>query len=450
MASARILVADDEPTIVTMLARILKTEGHEVFTASGGSEACETGEREQVHLALVDLTMPDRSGIEVLKFLRERVPEARVIIMTAYASAETAVEAMKLGALDYLIKPIATDELKLQVRRAIAELALSQENRALRTELERLAPGGEIIGTSPGLREAVDLASRVADAPSPVLVLGESGTGKELIARAIHRAATARRGPFLAINCGALAESLLERELFGHEKGAFTGADAAAPGLLEAAADGTILLDEIAEMSPALQVKLLRVLEGGEFMRVGGTRPLRCHARFVAATNKELAREVSAGRFRQDLYYRLNVLAIRLPPLRDRGDDVLVIADHYLARFAAGRPMTLSGDARAALRAHTWPGNVRELRNVIERAVLLACESEIRAADLSLDGTPSSEDQRLAVWAALPHQDAKDAFERWYIERAFRAGGGNVTKTAEKFGLDRKNLEDKLRKYGLK
>jgi len=447
---ARILVADDEETIVTMLARILKAEGHEVFTASGGAIACETAEREQVHLALVDLTMPDRSGIEVLKCLRERLPDARVIIMTAYASAETAVEAMKLGALDYLIKPIATDELKLQVRRAIAELALSRENRALRDELERLSPGGEIVGTCAGIREALDLVRRVADAPAPVLILGESGTGKELIARALHGAAKTQRGPFLPINCGALAESLLERELFGHEKGAFTGADSARPGLLEAASDGTILLDEIVEMSPALQVKLLRVLEGGEFMRVGGTRPTTCHARFVAATNKDLVREVAAGRFRQDLYYRLNVLAIRLPPLRDRGDDILAIADHYLARFAAGRPLAFSADARAALRAHVWPGNVRELRNAIERAVLLACADEIGASELALDGTLSTEDQRLAGWAALPHQDAKEAFERWYIERAFKACDGNITRTAEKHGLDRKNLEDKLRKFGLR
>ena len=448
-ATARILVADDEATITGMLGRILKAEGHEVVTASGGIEACEAAEREQVNLALVDLTMPDRSGIEVLKALRERVPDCRVIIMTAYASAETAVEAMKLGALDYLIKPIATDELRLQVRRAATELALAQENRALRGELDRLGAGAEIVGDSPGLKSALDLVQRVAEAPSPVLVLGETGTGKELVARALHRA-SGRRGPFLALNCGALAETLLERELFGHEKGAFTGADSASPGLLEAAADGTILLDEIAEMSPALQVKLLRVLEGSAFMRVGGTKPLQCHARFVAATNKDLTREVGAGRFRQDLFYRLNVVAVKLPPLRDRGDDIARIADHYLARYAAGRTITLGAAARAALRAYTWPGNVRELRNVIERAVLLGCAGEIGPADLALEGVPSGEDSRLAAWSAMPHQDAKEAFERWYIERAFLTCEGNVTRTAEEFGLDRKNLEDKLRKFGLR
>ncbi len=451
---ARLLIADDEPGILSLLKRILSAEGHEVQTAPGGLAAIDLARREQPHLMLVDLTMPDRSGLDVLKAVRESSPETKVIIMTAYASAETAVEAMKLGALDYLIKPIATDELKLQVGRALNELALVRENRSLRDALQRAAPEDTMIGESPALRRVLGEAEQIGASDSTVLIEGETGTGKELVARLLHRVGDGRRrGPFLAVNCGALTEALLERELFGHEKGAFTGADQPGPGLLEAAGDGTLFLDEIGEMSATLQVKLLRVLEGREFMRVGGTRPLTCRARFIAATNKNLSSEVKNGKFRQDLFYRLNVLTLRLPALRERDGDVGLIAEWLLRRFAArrGKPdLALTESAREALARYDWPGNVRELRNVIERAVMLSKGTTIDAGELNLESSAGPGTTMLDAWCMLPHQEAKDTFERWYLAKALKTGGGNITKTAERFGLDRKNLEDKIRKYGLK
>jgi len=451
-ASFRILVADDEPGLVSILKKTLEAEGHAVVTASGAREALEAADREVPHLALVDLTMPDGSGLDVLGALRARLPESRVIIMTAYATAETAVEAMRQGALDYLIKPFSLEELKLQVRRVAGELSLERENRALRRELARVEPEEDLVGSCPALLAALDLVARVADEDSPVLVQGETGTGKELIARAIHRQGGRAKGPFLALNCGAVAESLLERELFGHEKGAFTGADATRPGVLEAAADGTLLLDEIGEMSPALQTKLLRVLDGAPYQRVGGTRQIACRARFVAATNKDLAREVETGRFRRDLYYRLNVLAIKLPPLRDRGDDVLAIASHLLGRLGAtrGRPATVLDEGAArVLRSYRWPGNVRELRNVLERALLLTEGATLSAADLRLVELADAP-APAAAWIDLPLREARDAFERDYLARALAASDGNITRAAARIGLDRKNLEDKIRKLGLK
>ena len=448
----RILVADDESGLVSILTKTLEAEGHAVVGAAGAKEALAVAERESPQLALVDLTMPDGSGLDVLGALRARLPECRVIIMTAYATAETAVQAMRQGALDYLIKPFSLEELTLQVRRVAGELSLERENRALRRELARCEPDHEIVGTFPALAASLGVVARVADADTPVLVQGETGTGKELIARALHRQGRRAAGPFVALNCGAVAGSLLERELFGHEKGAYTGADQAGPGVLEAAAEGTLLLDEIGEMSAALQTKLLRVLDGAPYQRVGGTRPVQCRARFVAATNKDLAREVREGRFRQDLWYRLNVVTVQLPPLRDRGDDVLAIAAHLLARLGAarGRPApALADDAARALRGYRWPGNVRELRNVLERAALLTEGGTLTAADLRL-GEAAGTSVTPPAWADLPLREARDAFERDYLARALAASDGNITQAAARIGLDRKNLEDKMRKLGLK
>jgi DNA-binding NtrC family response regulator len=448
----RVLIADDEPELVSILKKVLEAEGYAVCTAAGAVEAAATAEREAPHLSLVDLTMPDGSGLDVLGTIREKNPEARVIIMTAFATAETAVEAMRQGALDYLIKPFSLEELKIQVRRVAAEISLERENRSLRRELARVESEVEIVGSCPALRAALDLVARVADGDTPVLVRGETGTGKELVARAIHRTGKRRGGPFVALNCGAVAETLLERELFGHERGAYTGAEQGGPGVLEAAADGTLLLDEIGEMSPALQVKLLRVLDGSGFQRVGGVRTLPCRARFVASTHRDLARLVRDGGFRQDLLYRLNTVTIELPPLRDRDDDVLAIADALLARLASERgrpPRPLDDGARRALRGYAWPGNVRELRNVLERALLLAEGECLTAADLRLGATPAST-ARANEWADLPLREARDAFERDYLTRALAAADGNITRAAARIGLDRKNLEDKMRKLGMK
>jgi len=451
--SARILVVDDEPNITGLLMKVLHDEGYGVVAASGGREGLAVADRELVHLALVDLTMPDLSGLEVLKGLKEREPAMPVIIMTAYATAETAIEAMKQGALDYLIKPFSMDELKLQIRRALEELGTVRELTALRSEIRRRGWDDAIVGESPVIREALAMAAKVADAETTVLVAGETGTGKELVARALHAGGRRREGPFLAINCSAITETLLERELFGHEKGAYTGADVSRPGLLEAASDGTLFLDEIGDMSAALQSKLLRVLEGHDFLRVGGTRPIKCHTRFVAATNKDLAREVAAGRFRQDLLYRLNVVTIQLPPLRDRGADVQLLADYFLKTLSRqhGRPLlTIPAESRDALARYRWPGNVRELRNVIERAVMLSRSDTLTPVDLNLETQAGGETLTLEAWLALPLGEAKDAFERFFLSRALRKNEGNISRTAEKIGLDRKHLQDKIKKYDLK
>jgi len=450
--SVRILVADDEANIVSLLKKVLGDEKYNVFTASTGAEACLVAEREQVHLALLDLILPDMTGIEVLKCIREKSPTTRVFLMTAFATAETAVEAMKLGALDYLIKPFSIDEIRIQVRRAIDETALGMENLVLRHEIARREAGEKFVGESPVIRDVLETAKTVGRTEATILVLGESGTGKELIARAIHAESLRRAGPFLAINCGAIPENLLERELFGNEKGAFTGADQVRPGLLEAASDGTLFLDEISEMPPPLQVKLLRVLEGLEFLRLGGTRPIRSRARFLAATNQDIPRLVADGKFRQDLFYRLNVISIILPPLRDRAGDVPILADHFVNLFspAAGKRLAgISPDAVRTLSQYNWPGNVRELRNVIERAVILCRGNTIETADLRLDAETDQAGPAPALFA-LPHRDARDGFEKEYIARALATAGGNITRCAEAIGLDRKNLQDKIRKYGLK
>ena len=449
---ARILIADDEPSILSFVKKTLTDEGYNVFTASDGRQACEIAEREQVHLALLDLVMPNMTGVEALKQMKERDPDIRIMIMTAFATAETAVEAMKQGALDYLIKPFALEEMKMHVKRALSELALVRDNLALKREVERNAGGNNIIGESSAIREVLATVNRMSETMATVLIQGDSGTGKELVARALHANSPRKDGPFIAINCGAITETLLERELFGHEKGSFTGADRMSPGLLEAASEGTILLDEIADMTPALQVKLLRVLEGHEFMRVGGTRPQKSRARFLAATNKDLRKAVDNKQFREDLFYRLNVMSINLPPLRERGDDILLLALHFLSRLSVERGrngLKLTDPARWALKEYRWPGNVRELQNVMERAVLLCDGDDIGAADLALRQAVASKEPG-TNWAALSWRDAREEFEKTYIAAVLTECGGNISKTAEKIGLDRTNLQDKVKKYGLK
>jgi DNA-binding NtrC family response regulator len=438
--------------ILGYLRDALGDEGYAVTAVSGGVAAVEAAAREDPHLALLDLMMPDLGGLEVLKRLREEHPATRVLMMTANATVETALEAMKLGAVDYLIKPFALDELKLHVRRALREVSLTREVETLKREVARADGGRELLGDSPVMRAVRDLIARVAPEAAPVLVRGETGTGKELVARALHQDSPRGEGVFLAVNCGAMPETLLERELFGNERGAFTGADAARPGLVEAAADGTLFLDEIGELPLALQVKLLRVVEGHEFYRVGGTRPVRPRVRLVAATNRDLARAVAEGRFRQDLYYRLNVVAIDLPPLRTRGEDAIQLAEHFLKSAAVShrRAVAYAPDAAAALRSYPWPGNVRELKNVIERAVILATGPTLAAADLRLepaDGAPAP--GGVETWHALPFKDAKRLFEHAYLAAALKEAGGNIARAAARTGIDRNNLKDKLKAHKL-
>ncbi len=451
-AHVRILIADDEASIGTYLRDVLAEEGYRVTLVGGGLEAVAAAEREAPHLLITDLVMPDLGGLEVVKRVKERLPETRVLVMTAFAAVETAIEAMKLGALDYLIKPLATDELKHHVRRALAELTLAREVEVLKREVQRSGGAQPLLGDAPAMVEVRALIGRLAAGDSTVLVRGETGTGKELVARALHASGPHRSGPFLAVNCGAIPESLLERELFGNERGAFTGADMLRPGLLEAAADGTLFLDEIGEMPPALQVKLLRVLEGHEFLRLGGTRPIRARVRFVAATNQDLPKAVAERRFRQDLFYRLNVMAIDLPPLRDRDGDIALLSRHFLERAAGSRGRRLTGfsaDALARLAGYAWPGNVRELRNVIDRAALLAAGPEVTAADLRLDAGGAGA-AGLKPLLAIPFQEAKKRFERAYLEAALKAAHGNISRAAAATGIERSNLKDKLRTHKLK
>ncbi len=450
-AAARLLIADDESSISTFLRDVLTDEGYAVTVVESGPAAVAAAEQDLPHLAILDLMMPGGSGLDALPRIKAVSPETRVIIMTAFATVETALEAMKAGALDYLIKPFSMDEIKLHVRRALGEVALEREVKALKRDAERATPSRELLGDSPQMKQAVELLTRVAPTGATVLLRGETGTGKEIAARMLHRLGLQGAGTFLAVNCGAMPETLLERELFGHEKGAFTGADATRPGLLEATDGGTLFLDEIAEMPVGLQVKLLRVLEGAEFLRVGGTRPIRARTRFIAATHQDLRKAVAEKRFREDLFYRLDVVAIDLPPLRSRDGDAALLADKFVKEFCAshGRRLTgLTPTAKQRIAAYDWPGNVRELRNVLERAVLLAKGPAIEPADLHLDGT--SRDGGLQRMLNLPLQDAKAAFEKAYLEAALRAEGGNVSRTATRTGADRKNIQDKLKRHGLR
>ena len=329
-------------------------------------------------------------------------------------------------------------------------MELARENMALKREAGRGMPGG-LIGASPVFTDAVATARRAANSDATVLILGETGTGKELIAREIHSAGGRSKGPFLALNCGALPENLLERELFGHERGAFTGADATTPGLLEAASDGVLLLDEILEMSLGLQVKLLRVLDGHEFLRLGGTRPIRSRVRFLAATNQDPVKAVADRRFREDLFFRLNVLKVSLPPLRERGDDILMLADHFLAAFARSTGRNLEGyspEARRAMQEYPWPGNVRELKNVVERAVILCEGPKVEAGDLRLSG--GAPEAGMEAWLGLPFREAKKRFEEAYLKKALKTSSGNISRAAESTGIDRKNLKEKIREYGFR
>ncbi len=449
----RVLVADDEPEFVSILADLVGEEGHTAIRAAGGVEACDIIERDAPDLVLTDLKMPDRSGLEVLAFSRSRAPECRIILVTAYASVETAIEAMRQGAVDYLIKPFELDELRVRIRRVAAEVRLERDNLRLRFEVkgrrERTAEGA----SPPFLRMTGEIR-RVARGDLPVLLTGETGAGKELAARLVHDESERRGGPFLALNCGALPESLLERELFGHERGAFTGAEGASPGLVEAAAGGTLFLDEVAEMSAAVQVKFLRLLDGQTYRRLGGTRAIQPRARFIAATNREPGGLVRAGRMREDLYFRLAGAIVHVPPLRERKSDILPLAALFLGELSVrmNRPVPkLTAPATAALERYGWPGNVRELRNVIERAVLLAEGDEVGLESLRLAppmgmGGGAEGDPRMH----LPIKEARDAFERDYLAQALRRHDGNISRTAETIGLDRSNLQLRLRKLGLR
>jgi DNA-binding NtrC family response regulator len=445
-----ILVVDDERNIQVTLARALTLEGYAAETAGGGLEALEKIAALPVDAVVMDVRMPDLDGLEVLRRARESRPGLPVIVMSGHGSIETVRQAFKLGAFDYLEKPITEKEkLVAVVRNALRMSHLSEENAELRDQAGR----PEMLGSSAAMQKLLDLVRRAAPSEGRVLVTGENGTGKELVARAIHEGSRRRSRPFVKLNCAAVPAELIESELFGHEKGAFTGAVAARKGKFELADQGTLLLDEVGDMPAAMQAKVLRVLQEGEFERVGGHATLRCDVRVVAASNRDLQAEVAAGRFREDLYYRLAVVPVHVPPLRERREDVPELAARFLSEACARngrRPMTFAREAFLVLQGHDWPGNVRELRNLVERMAILCDGPVIGAEDVSavLPGARRPRADRYREGAPL--RDLLEEAEREIVLAALEKHADNVAETARALGLERSHLYKKMRALGVK
>ncbi len=455
---ARILIADDEPSIRRVLAAHLKRDGYQAETAEDGGAAISLLQRAPFHLLVTDLRMPNVDGMALLTHCSERYPGMPVIVITAHGTVDSAVEALKLGAHDYITKPFDHDELKNVIRKALAH------ERRGRSSLHADNDGRfAIIGRARGMERIYALIEKVAPSPTTVLVQGESGTGKELVARALHDNSQRADGPFIQVNCGAIPDQLFESELFGYERGAFTGAVSDKPGRFELAHGGTLFLDEISELPRDMQVKLLRALQERTIERVGGIRSLSVDVRVIAATNRDLQAEVGRGAFREDLYYRLNVIPIVIPPLRERAGDIPLLAAHFLRKFnrRLGRQLDgLEPEALAALSAWHWPGNVRELENVMERAVLLAEDESIGLVDIH--GIKPAETGDQADEGVQADEDAEDLglkeyvrrhtvrLERSRIRRALELEQGNVTRAARRLGISRKSLQTKMKEYGLR
>jgi two-component system response regulator HydG len=445
-----ILVVDDDLAHRTMLRTLLGGWGYGVVDADDGQSAVEAVHEKPFDLILMDIRMIRVSGLEALVEIKRFNPAIPVVIMTAYASVETAVKALKEGAYDYLTKPLDFDELKIIMERAMEHSRLQVENRYLRESLASQFDRRNIIGRSVPMIRLLETVTQVAPSEASVLITGESGTGKEMIAGAIHFNSRRKEGPFVKINCAAITETLLESELFGHEKGAFTGADRRKEGKFRQADRGSIFLDEVSEMSLAMQVKLLRVLQEREIVRVGGEEVIKIDVRVVAATNKELIREIQAGRFREDLYYRLNVVTLHVPPLRERREDIPLIAQHFLALFAERNHKNIRGFTPRAmdrLLKYSWPGNVRELMNAVERGVVLSRSEYLDEEEFSLvlqDQSPSAEPPAPQITAS-----SLDAVEKETILRALEASGGNKSEAARRLGITRRTLHLKLKKYGM-
>ena len=455
----RILVVDDERSMRELLAIVLRREGYEVLLAENGRSAVSLLEREPVDLLISDIKMPDLSGVDVLRAAKKVDQDILGIMITAFASTETAVEAMRLGACDYLSKPFDIDLLKMKVREKIENRQLRLENVLLKKTLGLAHQFSNIIGRSAAMLDVFKMIETVSRTSSTILLTGESGTGKGLVAQAIHFHSLRRDKPMVSLNCGAMPETLLESELFGHMRGAFTGADANKKGLLEVAERGTIFLDEIGEMSAVMQVKLLRVLQERRFRRVGGLEELQADIRVIAATNQDLTRLVAEGRFREDLFYRINVIPIVLPPLRERREDVPLVAEHFLAKYAdqMGKQITgISREAMELLSRHDWPGNIRELENVIERAVALEATPAILPESLP----PAIRGDAPRTVAGSPIEALPDSgfdleahvkeIERGYIAEALKRAGGVQVKAAELLGMSFRSFRYYVKKYNLR
>jgi two-component system response regulator HydG len=459
-ATPTLLVADDDPAVRQSLERTLAREGYQVVLAPDGQAALERLRQGGVDLLLSDLRMPGLTGLELLREVKSALPDVDVIMLTAFGTVEEAVAAMKDGAVDFLTKPFQRAQLIRVIRKALERRELIAENRALQRRLDDLLAQGNIIGVSPAFRATMTLVEQVANSSATVLIHGESGTGKELFARAIHDRSPRRNGPFIAVNCAALPETLLESELFGYEKGAFTGAASRKEGRFELADGGTLFLDEVADLSPVTQPKILRVLQEGEFERVGGTKTTKVDVRIVTASNQDLAALVKEKRFREDLFYRLNVITITAPPLRDRREDVTVLAQHFLRIYAAKNNRNLVGFSEDALRcfeSYPWPGNVRELENVVERAVVLARGQTVEVVDLpekvtaraivlerptpGEGGEGSGAEPVLRIRVGTPLAEVESRM----LDETLRMTRGNKTLTAKLLGIDPKTVFRKLK-----
>lgn len=448
--AAHILVVDDEVNIRNALVTMLEKKGYRVRGAGTGEEALRHLDETRPNLVITDLRMPGIGGMEFLRRLKAKWPDTEVVVMTAFGSIDTAVEAMRLGAHDYLTKPIDRERFTVIVEKALERHALAFENKQLRDRLETRTRFDHMVGESEAMQRVYSLVEMVADSDVTVLLTGESGTGKELVARAIHHKSSRADGPFITLNCGALPENLFESELFGYEKGAFTGAMSTKVGRFELADGGTLLLDEVGELSLKSQVDFLRVLETKEFRRLGGTKLIKVDTRIVAATNRNLEEAVKQGVFREDLYYRLNVVPIRLPPLRDRADDVPLLVDRYLSEFSAQHhrgPEEVSREAMRLLRLYGWPGNVRQLRNLMERLVVTVKDMTIQPAHLPEEIQASKEDARTML---ITLGTSIEQIERQVIERTLKEVTNHRENAARLLGISLRTLQYKIKEYGIR
>lgn len=454
MDKFRAIVVDDEASVLEAVKAILEIDGIEVFTTTSSLTAVEQIEKHTYDLIISDMKMPEMDGLELYERIKEIAPESIFIIITAYASVQSAVDAIKMGIYDYIPKPFTPDEVRIPVRRALEKKALERENIALKTQIEARYSFQNIIGNSPEMHEVFRIMRHAASSESNVLITGESGTGKELVARAIHSNSVRARRKFVTVNCGAIPAGLLESELFGHIKGAFTGAVFDKKGLVEEADKGTLFLDEIGELAPALQVKLLRVLQDGEFLKVGDTVPRKVNIRLIAATNMDLGKAIAEKNFREDLYYRLNVIPVELPPLRKRKDDIPMLVNFFIEKHknkAVGKTISgISREARQALMNYHFPGNVRELENAIEYAMAFTSGPVIQSDDLPkyiLNGKKLGEEARTIP--IMPLREAKAQFERSLITAALIEGKGNISEAARLLNIHRQNLQQKIKLLGI-
>ncbi|MFZ3090610.1 MAG: sigma-54 dependent transcriptional regulator [Nitrospirota bacterium] len=447
-----ILIVDDEKGILQSLSSILQDEGYDISTAENGADALKLAKEDAPLLVLLDIWLPDIDGIEVLRRIKEQMPEIIVIMMSGHGTIETAVKATKLGAYDFIEKPLSLEKVSLIVKHAIDQQRLEEENLLLRQKVEKKY---ELIGRSEGFGQLMEQIRIAGPSNGRVLISGENGTGKELVARKIHSESTRRNKPFVEVNCAAIPETLIESELFGHEKGAFTGATTMKKGKFELADGGTIFLDEIGDMSLATQAKVLRVLQEQEFQRVGGIKTIKVDVRVIAASNKNLKEELKKGNFREDLFYRLNVIPISVPPLRERKEDIPLLINHFIMEFSrenGARPKKIEADAVELFQQYPWPGNVRELKNAVERLMIMVQPLMIATADvlkiLRSDSDPSETgDFRFQRYNSF--KDAVDAFEREYIANKLRENNWNISKTAEDIQLDRSHLYRKIKSLNI-